>query len=281
MGFYLDTSALRALKIHRLSRLARSGKFYTSALALGELAAGLLKGEDEYRRRRALLVGLSAMAFPIEPDFPPRRIRRAFPILGPPSVERRLHDLCRVAQLTAGAPTLTEFAASLSVEDEQLVRSFEEEDDALSAHWTAESLTGDRLLGEMWKTFRAGEANFSTDGLPESGSLGDYVRGLGPENEEATFLGITLGLAENYHVDHEAVRENYTGTLAAYIKAMSLSEAWRAGGGSPPGRNEMVDLGHFLYLAPGDVLVANDHRMVRIARGIGWLAMRTSEPWPA
>jgi hypothetical protein len=284
VGFYLDTSALRAYS-SRDEWLADAEAF-TSVLTLIELLDGCTASELEYAKRSAAVRTLVKFRIHVVPCLPSISVTRAFPVIGANyKLEHTEYDAVnRLAALMLDTPEVENFANLLAADSEwqRVCQAYAD----MAQSTVLGSTCGGIQLREKFQAASAEE--LSRIGIAPSLSTGERIE---------QFTSSELNLATSIYTyalhaseclgypDDEALQAkiygSYNGLAGAYFRALSLAQLSRIRRGEIAGKNDSYDLDHFAYLEPGVILTTNDKRMAALAGAVGIRAIRSSELAPA
>lgn len=271
---YLDTSVLRGLG-HRSTK-ALEGKCYTSALALLELLAGVSKDDNSYTRRRAVIVAiLNAPPTSVVWELPDTRLLMCFSYVREncTTQELRIEPLRRIlecvrANSNRAAFIRAEQALGLSFP----IEFFEQLDREIGAEFRKSTEKGN---SEIRAAFNAQPVDNNI--VPANilnGSFKDFCQWFRDKEKVLNFSTTVFGLARRVvdlapSLPVEKVHDSYNGSIDVFVNAFSFASMTKTANMDLPGRNDALDLAHFLFLADGDALATNDGGMASIAEAIG------------
>jgi hypothetical protein len=66
----------------------------------------------------------------------------------------------------------------------------------------------------------------------------------------------------------------YDGSIDCYLTAASLKSMERPATGTVPGRNDALDVAHFIYVSKESTVVTDDSRLSELAERVGLRAQR-------
>ena len=268
-GFYLDTSAVRALP-DRKKQLAGVGAF-TSVFTLLELLDGATTSPDEYRRRRAAIRRVLESGMHIVPDMPQVSLTRAFPELAP-YYAWRYDDHLSILRL-AEAITKTELPGdfhALQTADAQW-QSVRQSWADLAARTVADSQSE---RGKFWKLMEdatpAELAQYGIDpALTTRERFAQFI--VSPVNIAASRYVLVLKALESLkrpedHALGARIDASWNGQGQPYMRVMAIRHLGRLIRKETASGNDAYDQDHFAYIEPDVWLITNDSYMAELAR---------------
>lgn len=113
----------------------------------------------------------------------------------------------------------------------------------------------------------------------ERPKLRDYFTARSMEREhDDTLRSLVEAVVESQvGVAREQLLRTYDGSLRRFLLALGQLDATRAARGQCAGHNDMMDVGHFLYLEAGVQLVTDDIGMREAAISIGCDVFRSAD----
>lgn len=285
-AFYLDTSAIRALG-KRLPDSPTFNQSLTSAVTLVELLAGAARSADEHYRCRAAARAVFRSGLHVEWTMPEVKIGEAFPALlqmgtiedgRSEALKALVERLCN----SDTPATFRESCAARSLEDYGLAY-FEDYDATFGDDFNRASERFDRELRREFQQPGL-DQQLHALGLPPGLSARQFSRrfSVHPLNYASSVLAVALKIAEHVGRTDEsfvkALYDSYDRSIDCYLLATSIKSMERPATGEVPGRNDALDLAHFVYPSPKTELVSDDRAMCALGRSIG-VEVRGSQQW--
>ena len=280
---YLDTSSLRFLGA-KLCSVCSKQPCFASALALLELLNGI-RSEEQFSVRASCIKAILSSGIDIDWTLPEQRLVTSFARLS--FEDRRIEPLKQLVNCIARANSLEEFL--LFITEEALIEQmeqFEEDDshfgDQLRRATLASSIRG--AFDESAKNHYPGLGQKARKRLFPL-FCGAMKGPLSPINISATVLAYAQRYAEDCNqditeVDIRDLYESYNGSADIFFSAYSYAAVTYEEKGLSVGKNDALDLHHFVYLTHGDVLVTEEsaNKIIRrVADGIGLRAMSAKQ----
>lgn len=258
--YYLETNALIELS-GEIPRMVHSGvSAYTSALALLELLKGLTPGS--YGRKRQILDEVLGTRMTVDWDMPHQRMARAFGVVDPDSKDSDslrtvCHAMVRCAEFAAFQSEL------LAKGIPGIPRGVERYAETLSEFHSAAFTDALQRAPDVPAKSRKALYQLMTDALPGvdfsgAGSILDQMDAEATLQIEATLLAIRMGARD---VPRAVARltSRYDHTLDIHFRVSASNLRKRLMLRQTPGRNDLMDTVHFLYLQrPTCRIVSND-----------------------
>jgi len=277
---YFDTSALQSAG-HRLLTLDVAKIGYTSVLAIVELVSGITISENNYRKRRLVL--LHALGLPIDWQFPDVKTACSFELLRDKYdiYEKRAECLDKVLACIIASNTLTEFRSAEKARDlTHSIGYFEDFDAQIDRTWRR---------GEGHRDFVKGLFEDSSKprlldllGLPSDTGFRDFgeIFRRHPLNVGFSRYIVFCKLNETLQIEDTAEQDrvfrSYNGSIDYYLRGFGLWSADREYRGDRSRRNDGQDLAHLLHIVPDGTLVTEDKKMRKLAQEIGLPVMNLS-----
>ena len=245
---------------------------YTSALALIELIAGARESENQFARRRAAIEGIFRAELPVDWQLPDAKIACAFPRLRQKydMFETRCGSLEALVTLLRKCNSAQEFSRRADALSLPVPLRYFEEFDATYGKDTS----GDPVWPKEYRQlFEVGAVPTQFLGLSSTASYAEFMRAFQASafNEIVMMEALAEVVAELAGYtdvrDIEELRKTYDGSIGPYLKALSYRHFEQAVG-RQPGRNDAIDIAHFLYLVPGATLVTTDRSLAQLAVGL-------------
>jgi len=279
---YLDTSAVRAVG-KRLAQLHRPD-LCTSALTIVELVAAATSSEAELKRiRPGLEVLLTGSPVSIDWRMPEAFQATSFAWMKEncQMQERRLESLTKLGSLVVSSSSLTEFGERETAAKLQFPVDYWREFDFLfgKAYVESSRVTGLQLR-EAFERAKRGEGNIGLLGTAiQDMTYPAFCRWFAKEHSLVNRSATVHALAHRLAADMTsadppdnlvaAIHDSYDGSIDVFVDAFS----WRAmvdhGEGRTPGRNDALDLAHFLAIETNAVLSTGDRIMSETALASG------------
>jgi hypothetical protein len=281
--YYLDTSAVRCLG-NKIDELPARRPTFVSALVMMELLSGIMKSQEEYRRRRAAIRRCLAAGVKIAPHFPDTLLHMTFDYA--PVTELRTEALQKLLELAVATTTQEEFRLQLpTAEDPSFpFEYFETWDDGFGQQLVS-TFADDNIA--LRRVFEEVQADKKVTAMPIQGMTWVQFCDYFSSEQELLNKSITIrSLAQTYAPDYfaaptkadvEAIYESYNGKADSFVAAFSRAVFECRRNMSQPGRNDALDLAHFLYLAPPIELISNDNKMLRLAGRLGITATKATD----
>lgn len=277
MSYYLDTSAIRQIGA-KLPELAQKTELKASVLGQMELLSRAGK-EESYDRCKAQLHLLSKSGIQIDDNMPEKLTVWSFDYM----VERTNFKDKRVPCLKKLVEFLLESSDcdDFKKRDEEAnfshpLEFWEIYDDEYGKSFNEAFVADTKMLREVFKDVQSGEKDspIVPGEILEQGFssfCGWFMDNKGDVNFAAT-VNALAHVAANYISSPEAVamiHDSYNGTNSAFVDAMSRLSMYTHMNGGSLGRNDALDLAHFLYVKEGSRLVTADVKMARLSASIG------------
>lgn len=280
---YLDTSAVRALG-KRLAQLSRPG-LCTSALTIVELIAAATSSEGQLNRiRPALNVLLTGSPVSIDWRLPEAFQATTFEWIRQNCrlQEQRLESLKELGSLVVSSSSLTDFREREAAANLRFPVEYWREFDFLfgEAYIESSRVTGLQLK-EAFERAKRGEDNIEVLGQAILDmTYPAFCRWFAKEhsllNRSATIHALAHRLAADMTSGAppdklvSAIYETYDGSIDVFVDAFSWRSMVDHGEGRTAGRNDALDLAHFLAIETNAVLSTGDRIMgdTAIASGL-------------
>jgi hypothetical protein len=271
---YLDTSVLRGLG-RRATKVLDQG-CCTSALALLELLAGVRKDDKSYARRRAaILAVLDATPKSVIWELPDSRLTTCFALVRKTctTIEQRIEPLRKLLDCVRLSPDRTAFA--VCAEGLNLpfsIEFFEKLDGEFGVEFRKSTEKGNAEIREAFNRAPAGgsiiPANIRTASFNEFCIwFRDQAALL---NFSITVSGLARRVVEQVpSLPEGAVHDSYDGSIDVFVNALSFVSMAMTANMDLPGRNDALDLAHFLFLEKGDTLATDDNKARAVAEAAG------------
>jgi len=267
--YYLETSSIRKVG-GNLQQVGAIDECRTSAFVLFELLTGLRENHDEYSQRKPAIAAVLDSGIAIEWSLPMSRLKQAYKKLqyhrDDESTLRPIIDSARESSSSGHFVDL--------MNERQLMHSLEElerKDNDL-----AEAL---RVIAEH-DSFRHGADAFFAERPP--GATEDEKERIYRQTRrwmdsyclialDAVVDGIAYKCAvecigEPTQEELEEISKSYDGSVRVFMKAFSYALVQYQARTVTPGKNDLADLLHLVYLRDGDVLVSEEGRNKAVAQ---------------
>ena len=266
MKYYLDTNAIYNLK--KLPPQAVGDSFY-SVFGLIEIIAGV--SEEEFQRRKAVLVNLVQSSASCDYSFPEKILLEAFDYFDQYDfIEKRADDLFGIMDDLAESDSFADFQlksalAKRSFTLEQVIRT----DQFYTSNFLTASAKGHQVISATLA--ERGDKSISLDGkkfdMVSRKDLGQFLSDK-MINESFTIFSLTqtamhIAKLKGKKIEKE-IFESYNGKLGICIKAFSEYSRNQFAEKRTPSRNDFQDLLHLYYLRNSDVLkIVTDDKIFR------------------
>lgn len=240
--------------------------------------AGAVSSEAEYSLVAPVIRRVRLCNVEIDWDSPESRITAAFPFLSSVAVRRGSveRDLRALVGALCASDTLATFRRNEALLPLEHGSSWFAEYDSHFGELfisTARPFRDDLLASFRGPEKRAGLTQL---GLPPSASFEDSLRWFQrhPLNGYALLVAFATSIAAHlgYPEDHphvEALLNSYNGTIDLYVRARTRREFALMECRESPGRNDLLDLSHLLYVPSRAGLMTNDRDLIDIAVLLG------------
>lgn len=278
---YLDSSFLRnagSLLPKRLEELALNTTPTTSVLTLRELIAESDKNDREFLRRRAALRGLQDARVSIltvdiwEKIFDAFDYFQSYELVGDSSKE----ELFAIWEEICCSDSLNDFFRSLRSRSlTEVFREIQGEDRRLARILTSDTAQLSRDIKLQFENTTTKErAELQELGLPPNGDLRNLITSTTMQAglRWATIQGMLVSLHNEMDIegfDVVRIMKTYNGRLDVFARAAGRLLDEQIITGNALGKNDAIDLLHFLWIESTDVLATLDSKMRNVASSIG------------
>lgn len=249
MQYYLDTNIIYNLK-HLPERIVKSS--YTSFLAILEIVAGI--DERNYGRRRAALKGIIEFQLPIDWRNPDMLIFDSFNAYSDFTMSvSHVADLANTMRVCLSTNSYSDFI-KLQVNNISALEFFRNIDNHITQKFSSSfpQLIPVIKKSALLHTFTSGNISVEVDFTSsiKAGFINNDKHGVLVKNLAAgcQYLIANSGASDKPEYQLSDVIPTYNGGSDFFICAWLAYELKNVGIANLPGRNDLQDLLHFLYL---------------------------------
>lgn len=283
---YLDTSFCRAagrsLKNLTLEvqKTAPSVQVCTSMLTLIELLPDADTTDQDYARRRSAIASIHDAGIEIIWRMPEAVFVNTFSVLRDTYALTENRDLWvgELVRIVLRSETASDYRAALS--DSRLaqrLRVLRDYDNNFAARLAQITQEGNKQAREEFEQTTPEERRHAESlGLVRytGDRFAEFVKSMIDTGATLAFgriglVQLALRLCRLDELDEQLqdkVDDSFNGAALLFLHALTALLDADLQNGSHPGRNDALDISHFLYLSPGDVLASTDKKMAAIAK---------------
>ena len=267
--YYLETSTLRFLG-NRLNYLKSEYVYFTSALAFVELLSAAKEDDRSYRAAKNIFNLLHSKNVEIIWSLPEQRICETFDYLS--HEDDRIDSLKEVVAIVGRSATHSEFLIEAgkcnSAYDLEFISTY---DNQYGVEFTKASIVGNKNIKAVHRK-NSGQSIFSAEELKLP--LKEFCHLLNTKyfdlNKSLTVWAFAQTLSTWLEVAPTEetigkVYRSYNHKLHMFIVADTYYCTQMTGTQNHPGRNDFLDLSHFMYIDVQDVMVSNDVDVLTLA----------------
>lgn len=277
--YYLDTSAIRVIG-KDLVRLSQVVKIKISVLGIIEIISRARSSESDYLRCKSTLKTVMDSQLSIDYDMPDKVLLSGFDYINDRCnfKEFRVDCLNSVLKILLDSGDYNTFLTeqkALSVSHP--LEYFEIYDQSFGEGFSESFDKETQIIKEAFRLVKEGKAENQI--VPKEiieGSFQNFCEWFMDEqeliNESVTVNGLAQrGMKELAEAgllveDVGLIHDSYNGCISAFVSAASRLTMYVHKNGGRPGRNDPLDLAHFLYIKEGDFLVSKDRKMLELSR---------------
>jgi hypothetical protein len=289
LDLYLDTSAIRGQG--GAFDAAGPRAFTASALTFVELLNGIGTDDTSYTRRRsAIRRVIENSAIRVIWEFPDQRITNCFGELqrAYQFIEKRvpsLQDILRLVQQHEGRGDF--LTAEQGANVEYHLDYFEHLDNAFGQPFRLATVDGNIQVRSMFDAARSLDSPVVPSFIRQ-GSFRDFCLWFRDQQRDLNRAITIAALARRAAVQVDSSQpdllvrrfyDTYDGSIDLFVDALSHATMSMMSDMTGPGRNDPIDLAHFLYLSQRAGLVTNDKKLTEIAISVGVTVFSTVELW--
>lgn len=283
MTHYLDTSAVRQFG-GKLAELAQKYKFETSMLTIVEL---LSKSDEKasYPRCKSQIESLLKSKIPISEDMPDKLILTGFDYASmfdfqesrTPCLKKIINFLINSEDVESFIKLDSESGSSHPLEYWKIF------DNTFSKQFDSTFKDDTKMLKMAFQKSKeqGGSKEIPLEVLEKGFQYFCewFMDNRADINFAATVNGLAVRAANDLPGEHsvEVIYTSYNGKNSAYVDATSRYAMLIHKNGGSPGRNDGLDLAHFLYIKEGYALITNDTKMLQLSEKIGCPVKRPEE----
>lgn len=266
--FYLETSTVRALG-GKIRNLKDDREYFTSALSLVELLSAAQGSDRSYRAAKQILLAIEERKIPIDWTLPEGKLGNSFDYL--------LHKEMRASDLAKIAETLREsddHASFLKKEQDANLKYglgfLCHYDNSFGIQFTKATIAGNKDIKDTISK-QKGDSIFPQEELDLP--IKDFCKLLNSKYFELNkslsvwaIAGVMATWIEDPVTDETTAKiyNSYNWQTERHIIAYTYYCTEKTGTQDQPGRNDHLDLSHFMYLGWDDILVSNDKDMITL-----------------
>ncbi|MBY0383671.1 hypothetical protein K2X05_00805 [bacterium] len=280
--YYLDTSALRVLS-KDLPEL-KAHPVYISVLGLIEIISRVRHSEQDFTRCKSTLSSILKSGIKVDHRMPDQVLLSGFDLINKKYdfKEFRVDCLNKIIALTQECTSLEDFIKKEKILSEAIkhpLEYFEIYDKSFGENFSQSFDSETKIIREAFDRVKSGlEIDTIVPKEVLNGSFPDFcVWFLDTQeliNESATVFALAQrAVSDLTGFGHSAesqdeIYESYNGKTSAFVAAYSRLTMYVHKNGGRPGRNDPLDMAHFLYIGEGSILISNDKKMLQISNEI-------------
>lgn len=274
-NYYFETSALRSLG-KKILKLDSSNNYFTSVLALLELISASIESEKSFIVNKNCLDNIFKSKVVVDYSYPEKKLAQTFNCLQ--LQEERLDDLNVVIAEVLHSANLETCKIALSAKGINYGINFiANYDSEFGRQFIEESIKGCQKIREAFKN-----KQLNCDGtvflksetrLPFKEFCKIFATKYSKLNKSITILAFATQFAASIEKrsSEELIRKiynSYNGMADIFMNSLSYNTMIQTGNMNQPGRNDFLDLFHFAYIKPKDILVTDDKDLISICNDL-------------
>lgn len=279
MRLYFDTSAIR-MKGSSILNTIDSVNSTTSILTAIELISAAAENEKEFQRVRPIFRSFFDGSFEIDWRMPEEKIFSAFSSLNAvfEYQEHRTASLIQYLNVAIKAASNVLFIEMCEGLKCQYSLRYFVDYDKMFGRQLRESLSDDMKQIKNIFQKHGGQPNAFPEDWNVQIDMGYKEMWDLPHMRQVLLYATIYGMVHvaldfcgqvGHELAEEEVYDSYNQSIEVFIKAFSWIMDDISKNGRTMGKNDPLDLAHFLYLTPDSVLLTNDGRMRQVAKSIG------------
>lgn len=284
-ALYLDTSVLRKAG-PRLREVVRRQTATTSLYAIYELLSEVRRDPRSFARRRGALRNIFDARVHIDWQCEEAIIISTFELTAPLAAsymkmgrERIEQPIKRLVDLVMDANDLDALQKALRASSmEATLRRVEEYDESISSQWMSSISEGHRNSRQILDEINSGvrpkppEMEYSTTKefselmLGPKRNLNKYISVRALAGRASQFIG--RWHPEGKTISFELLVPSFNGRADIYADALAVWLMTKYGNMGSPGRNDAMDLLHFMYAGSDTTILTEDAGQAEIAKAV-------------